>query len=275
MELLIKQIPEREPIGWNYEDIKAWALEQKHFFETVVYTDGDIKQAKEDRADLNRMAKAIGQRRIEITKEWNRPLEQFVGEAKEVEAILADAAKMVDKPIKEYEERKKEEKAAEIRQAFDDMNNLDWLTVEAIWNPKWTNAGTSMKSIRLEIGDALTKIGGDLATLSMLQEFSFEATEIYKKTLDIGEAINEGQRLADIQRRKEEAERAQNAQNAENKAEPAEYMNKPVETEEQPEQAAQEQDQACWVNFSAFLTADQALSLKDFFVTRGIAFRRI
>ena len=52
-------------------------------------------------------------------------------------------------------------------------------------------------------------IGNDIATINNLPEFSFEAREVYVKTLDIAKAIKEGQRLAEIQKRKNAYEEEQ------------------------------------------------------------------
>ena len=77
-----------------------------------------------------------------------------------------------------------------------------------IWDPKWLNVSVSIKQVRGQIDAAVEKFTNDLATLEKLPQFSFEATEVYKTCLDINKAIAEGQRLADIQRRKEEQAKA-------------------------------------------------------------------
>ena len=72
--------------------------------------------------------------------------------------------------------------------------------------------------------------------------------------------------------RKEAEERAKAEQEAQATAptacQPAEPV--PVWEEEQKEQPA-----ASWVNFSALLTTDQALMLKEFFESNGIQFKAI
>ena len=108
-----------------------------------------------------------------------------------------------------------------------------------------------------------------LDTLSDLPEFGFEATEVYKTTLDMNKALNEGRRLAEIQKRKQEQEaqaEAEAAKAEEPKPEPPkpDFINPPVE--EAP---------AKWVNFSALLTTPQALALKDFFEVNNIQFKPI
>ena len=75
----------------------------------------------------------------------------------------------------------------------------------------------------------LEQIRSDEETIEKLQEFSFEAMEVYKKTLNLSQAIQKGQELADIQRRKEEAriarEKAEEARKAEERRRAEEQQN--------------------------------------------------
>ena len=137
-----------------------------------------------------------------------------------------------------------------------------------------------MKSVTDDLAGKLEAIKNDLATLSNLPEFGFEASEVYKTTLDINRALNEGRRLAEIQKRKEEQERlrkeaeeraraeaeAKKLEEAQQKPVPEDFMNPPVE---------EEQAQAQWINFSAFLTVAQAVELREFFERRKIEFKAI
>ena len=79
-----------------------------------------------------------------------------------------------------------------------------------------------------------------MVTISKLPEFKFEAMEVYRKTLDMNQAIQEGQRLADIQKRKLEAERME----AERKAREAEEAAKQQTAAEQKEELAAEKETA-------------------------------
>lgn len=75
-----------------------------------------------------------------------------------------------------------------------------------IYDSKWLNSTVTMKKIEEQLQERMNHIGQDVFTIQQLPEFSFEAMEIYKKTLDLSQAIQEGQRLADIQKRKKEYE---------------------------------------------------------------------
>ena len=286
MELKVNEYQLPDVIAFNYEEIKNELAERVHIYETVVYDDTQIKQAKADRADLNRFKKALNDERIRREKEYLKPFEDFKNKINELIKIVDKPCEIIDKQIKTYEEDQKAKKREEIKAFFEGLRSdeentpPDWLTFEQIFDDKWLNASVKMSAIVVSIRDTIDRIKNDLVTLASLPNFGFEATEVYKSTLDINRAIQEGKRLEEIQRRKEEAEKARKEAEERAKAEqeaqataptacqPAEPV--PVWEEEQEEQPA-----ASWVNFSALLTTDQALMLKEFFESNGIQFKAI
>ena len=287
MELKVNEYQLPEVIAFNYEEIKNELAERIRIYETVVYDDSQIKQAKADRADLNRFKKALNDERIRREKEYLKPFTDFKDKINELIKIVDKPCEVIDKQIKAYEEQEKVKKREKIidfweNELREDITTLppEWLKLEAIFDDKWLNASVSIATAKNDIKARLEGIKNDLATLTSLPSFGFEATEVYKSTLDINRAINEGRRLEEIQRKKEEAEKARKEAEERAKAEqeaqaaaptacqPAEPV--PVWEEEQEEQPA-----ASWVNFSALLTTDQALMLKEFFESNSIEFRAI
>lgn len=292
MELKVNEYQLPDVIAFNYEEIKNELAERVHIYETVVYDDTQIKQAKADRADLNRFKKALNDERIRREKEYLKPFEDFKNKINELIKIVDKPCEIIDKQIKTYEEDQKAKKREEIKAFFEGLRSdeentpPDWLTFEQIFDDKWLNASVKMSAIVVSIRDTIDRIKNDLVTLSSLPNFGFEATEVYKSTLDINRAIQEGKRLEEIQRRKEEAERMR----AEAEAKAREELEQtaaqeevaptacqpadPVEVWEEEEPAAYE-ELPTWVNFSALLTVNQAAMLKIFFEDHGIQFKAI
>lgn len=292
MELKVNEYQLPEVIAFNYEEIKNELAERVHIYETVVYDDTQIKQAKADRADLNRFKKALNDERIRREKEYLKPFEDFKNKINELIKIVDKPCEIIDKQIKTYEEDQKAKKCEEIKAFFEGLRSdeentpPDWLTFEQIFDDKWLNASVKMSAIVVSIRDTIDRIKNDLVTLASLPNFGFEATEVYKSTLDINRAIQEGKRLEEIQRRKEEAERMR----AEAEAKAREELEQtaaqeevaptacqpadPVEVWEEEEPAAYE-ELPKWVNFSALLTVNQAAMLKIFFEDHGIKFKAI
>lgn len=280
MELRVNEVAIPEQITFNYEELKTELTDKVKMYETLVYDDTQIAEAKKDKASLNKLKKALNDERIRREREYMKPFDVFKAQVNEIIGIIDKPIAVIDAQVKEYEEKEKAEKRQKI-EAFwqgelrEDITTMppDWLQLSQIWDDRWLNKTVSIAAVKTDIKDAISRISDDLTTLSALPEFGFEATEVYKTTLDMNKALNEGRRLAEIQKRKQEQEaqakaqaEAEAAKAEEPKPEPPkpDFINPPVE--EAP---------AKWVNFSALLTTQQALALKDFFEVNNIQFKPI
>ncbi|WNV59438.1 DUF1351 domain-containing protein [Oscillospiraceae bacterium NTUH-002-81] len=74
MELRVEEYQLPQKISFNFEELKAELQEKTQHYETMVYTDDQIKEAKADRANLNRLKKALNDERIRREKEYLAPL---------------------------------------------------------------------------------------------------------------------------------------------------------------------------------------------------------
>lgn len=272
MELKIKnELILPESIDFNYEELKAELSEKVQKYETLVYTDEQIKDAKADRATLNKLKKALTDERIRRKKEYLKPFEDFENKINEIISIIDKPVALIDKQVKDFDEKRKADKRIEIGVLWDGFERPDWLTLPKIFEERWLNVGCSMKAIEQDISEKLERIQKDLQTLESMDGFGFEAIDEYKRTLDLNSAISEGRRLADIQKRKEEQKAAQEAAQARNSAENEKadkYVEEAESGENKPVNAAE------WITFSALLTIEQALELKAFFDERNITFKK-
>lgn len=268
MELKVKTPTFPEVIEFNFAELKQEITERASAYVNLVYTEEQIQDAKKDRATLNKFVKALSDERIKIKKECLKPYEDFEAKIKELDGIVSNAIKNIDEQVKGYEEKQKQDKLAKIQEYYNSIEKaeLHWLGLPAIYNEKWLNASVSMKSIQEEINARLEQIANDLATLSNLPEFGFEATEVYKSTLDINRALNEGRRLSEIQKRKAEHEAEQARLAAEAEAKKQAEAVEPVTTE-----APQKQ----WLSFSALLSVADAQALANLFAARKIEYKQI
>ncbi len=298
MELRIEEVKLPQEIKFNYEQLKKELSEKVEMYTNLVYSDDQIKSAKADRADLNRLKKALNDERIRREKEYMQPFNAFKAQINEIISIIDKPAALIDRQIKEYEEQRKKEKKEKIIKYFmEKAQDLPWLTFQMIFDEKWLNASVTMKSIQEKIDDKISTVNSDLATLSNLPEFSFEATETYKATLDLNKSIAEGHRLSEMQKRKAEQERIKTEQEkarAEQERIRREQEERARQTmpqaitepfigsaESQMQYQAKEEavqspkEFPTYVCFKALLTVSQARELKEFFESRNIEFSRI
>ena len=275
MELRVQKPTFPEVIQFNFEELKQEITKKSADYMNLVYSEDQIQEAKKDRATLNKFVKALSDERIKIKKECLKPYEDFEAKIKELDGIVNAAIRNIDDQVKGYEEKKKNEKLDQIKEYWQEKEKPFAIEFERIMDVKWLNASVSMKSVQTQIDELLAKIDSDLVALQNLPECSFEAKEVYKTTLNLQQAIQEGARQAEIQKKKAEEERL--------KAEAAlaKHMNPPVEEPKAiaPEVVAEAapitEEKRMWIGFKAHLTVDQAHQLKNFFDCRGIEFERI
>lgn len=239
-ELIIKAA-EPGSISFNFDELKTELTEKAAIYETMVFSEDQFQEAKKTRSDLNRVAKALSDERIKRKKQFMEPFEQFEKQIKELTAIIEKAAANIDKQVKEFEEQKKKEKLEAIERIWDEViNHPEWLQCSDIFNTKWLNASVSMETVKKEIQEKVSKIETEIGIISDLPEYSFEALDYYKRTLDLGGAIAETKRLADLAKRKaaeEEAKKilAEKVRGQETASEPSAWIFLPRSVQEQEE----------------------------------------
>lgn len=275
-------------IEWNHEEIKAEVAEKVKLYTSLVYSEDQIKEAKADRAKLNKFVQALETKRKEIKKKCMQPYEDFERKVKEIIAIVNEPIMLIDNQVKGYEEKKKEEKAVQIKAFFEGqpkIEDFEELKIEQIWDPKWLNATVSFSKVSEEIHNKIVSIHNQLAMLKQLPEFSFEAVTVYKETLDVTRAVNEAKRMSDIQKAKAEAEAKRRAEEEMAKATVDETAQEPTLLDELDQAQGQSEEVVKaeviqeeikeWISFKACMTVSQARELKAFFESRNIEFKAI
>ena len=291
-------------IYWNKEEFIELIKGIAKQYEGASYTEDQMKLAKEDRAKLNAIKKAVSDRRIEIKKLVMEPYEQFEVEVKEVIALIDAPAAMIDRQIKEYEERTKEEKRAALKEYFQScIGSLkEMVTFPQIFDQKWLNLSVSLKKAKEDMESKIYEIESNLETIEgMCEEKYLVAVKAqYIKTLDINEAFAEMKRLREMERIEEEkrqkaeetrvaaekareeaekekaAEETREAANApDEEADDPEDENEPErqEAESEPEETpkpAEEEEKRYKATFTVTGTKKQLLDLKRYMEEIGL-----
>lgn len=278
MEFKINEVQLPEKISFNYEELKQELQEKATLYASIVYGDDEIKQAKEDKAKLNKLKKALNDERIRQEKEYMKPFNEFKAQVNEIISIIDKPVGIIDEQIKLFEDKQKEEKLEQIKEYWESTEHPEWLQCKQIFDQRWLNTTFSLKKVQEAIDERLAQIAADVKTLESLPEFSFEAVEVYKQTLDLNRAIAEGQRLADIQKRKAEAE----AEKARIQEEAGTQQVDVLVNVEMPDGSTVPIDNVKveipakqWIGFEALLSVEDAKELRAFFNKKEIDFRMI
>ena len=276
IEMRVSTIQTPPPIEWNREEIKQWLVEILTQYDGLVYTDEQLKEAKADKAKLNKLRKALNDERIRYQKEYMTSFDTFKAEVDEVLKMIDSTTAQISAQLDEAEKKRREDKADRISEIWEGITHPDWLDLGTIYNDRWLNVTYSLSQIETELRELISKVIDDLLTLEDLPEFSFEAKEEYKRTLNLAGAIREGQRLADIQRRKQEAERIRKEEQERRQKEEAEKaaLEAQAKAEEQPEKE-EPKIMPEWIAFKVYVTYEEAMALKIWLNDHNITFKPI
>jgi hypothetical protein len=294
MELRIMSPQENEfvkEIQWNNEELKQEITATMQEYKSLAFTEDNIKDAKADRAKLNKLRTAFENERKQIKKQCMEPYTKFEKQVKEIVALIDEPIALIDSQIKEVDDQKKSQKQKDIEELFGSLGFQNFVTLDKIFDPKWLNASVTMSKIEEQMKTQMFQIGHELETIRKLPEFAFEAKALYKKTLDMNQAIQEGQRLAEIQKRKLAYEAEQKAIEEEQKAigesqkrqkaaelKAQETVPEPLNTEEKPAvktQKNQKTDPIMSIDYRAWGTREQLMGIRQYMIDNNIKFGKV
>ena len=259
-------------IEWNYDELKAELVKKLEYYKGLVYTEEQIKEAKADRAKLNALSTALESKRKEIKKKCLQPYEQFEAQIKDLLAVIKEPVAFIDSQIKGYEEEKKQKKLEEVKALFEKLKHaageeLEFINFEQIFEDKFLNASLSLKMVETVISNKFNSIKCNLKTIADLKEYSFEATEVYKETLNLNEALEKAKYMVDIaEKKKAEEERKEQ----EEKEEVKEITPDMQDVKEPATDVKRE-----WTAFEAYLSTEEAKMLAAWLKLNNIKIRRI
>lgn len=121
----------------------------------LVITSDTLPEAKASRAELNKLAKALNDKRIEIKREYNKPYDAFKSKIDAMINNISEVKTSIDDGIKEQErveaEQRKKQVLADIMEIAH-SRGLDPNDIE--FDDKWLNKSLSKLERTRQIGDA-------------------------------------------------------------------------------------------------------------------------
>ena len=171
------------------------------------YCSSDVAKAKEDKIKLNKAAKALNDERIKIEKEWMKPFGEFKDVVTETVGLIKNCVASIDTIIKEDDELTKNAKREQVERLAETCGvEVVGIKLENIWNEKWLNKTTSLKSIEKEITEKVASIKNDLETLKTFAEDYDALVTYYKENLNLSETVAYANRLIEARKAKAQQE---------------------------------------------------------------------
>lgn len=267
-------------ISFNFEEIRAELAQKLQVYQNMVVTEDGVKEAKADRARLNKFKAALSDSRKSVKEQWNQPLSDFEDKMKELEQMVDAPIGAIDRQVKSFEELKKQDKRQAIEQFFaESVGDLEEiLPLQKIWNNRWLNATYPMKDIEKELLERIRKTHSDLQIIvAMRLPCTEQMVSAYLDTLDMSRAMEEKHKYEQAKKAREQSEKQAEKIEQEH---PAAGSQKAQQTEsslqqQQAEPVKEAGSELRVLDFRVWVTPEQMQALKDFLLQNHIRYGRV
>lgn len=190
--------PELPAIRWNEEEVRQNLTEMLAAYTGRVYTPETIKDAKADRAAVNKLDKQLADAARGAKTFYMKPLEEFLQSAKQMQAQCKQVSGAIDARVKAVEEAERQDKADALQAIYADcIGELrDLIPFDRLLVPQWLNK-------TYDLAKASRELRRDVETrrkeLKIIQDTCGEDAEAcqleYLRALDVNAALAEHLRL--------------------------------------------------------------------------------
>jgi len=143
----------------NLEGLQASIAQYVSRYSNLVITEDNLTDSKQVRAKLNKLKKALDNRRKEIKRNYNQPLREFETEVKKLEASIDMIIDPIDEGLGELEVQRREQRKADVMDLIAEMApNYDVEVDEIEFDPRWLNKSISNKQITQEVASSMTVV---------------------------------------------------------------------------------------------------------------------
>lgn len=215
MELMIRPAEVTIPQAIeNFEELKAELEPKMQQYASLVVSEDGISAAKKDKAELNKLRTAVEDQRKAVKKQCLELQTTFEAQCRELVGMIDKPIAAIDGQIRSFEEKKKQDKHDELAAYFAEVNELSFVRLEDVLDPKWANATAKLDKLKEGIAQRVAQISRDFAEIKELYNDSALLTAIldrFAETKSKAEALSYAAVLEkrEQQRREEEAGRAE------------------------------------------------------------------
>lgn len=167
MELIVSDFEITKQITFNYEDLKKELTIRVKKYKDKIYNEETIKDAKSDRALLNKVSKAINDEKKRVKEKLLGPYVDFENKCKELMQIIDEASAGIDDQVKKIEECEKNEKLAQILMYWSE-NSGEFgviIDIDKLIKKEWLNKSYSVNKVMQELDHIVTRTRTDFAIL--------------------------------------------------------------------------------------------------------------
>lgn len=207
----------------GFDELRIDLKNRLNKYNSLVVTENAIQDAKSDRANLNKLKKAINDEKIKLKKE---AFDTFENQCKDLVTLIDEAVGNIDTQVKMFEQKAKDSKLMKLKDMWAGKEIANIIEYEQVHNEKWLNASATETSIDKAMNEIVEKYNSDVNILSSFiqsdEEYKY-GIELYNKSLDLSSVIN---KITDRRNIIKEHEEAKN--NVENSPTTTDFVNSSI-----------------------------------------------
>ena len=259
----------------NAQQIHDMVKESLPKYDVTNYNDDNIEQAKKDKASLNKAAKALNDKRIELEGEFNKPFLEFKAVISDTIGLIKQCSSKIDEVVKDNDNKRIEKKNKDIRTLFDSMQSP--VTLDKIFDQRWLNKTVTMHKVEEEINKKIADINTNLEYLKNLAnddesiyeslKAQFLVTLDLNQTLDYFNQVKKQREEAEAKKKAEEAAAARNASILQPESKPVTEQTQLFEQKSPNSVTEQPQNVTCQANIVTQPTSGDEILTRYFTVT--------
>lgn len=238
-------------LSFNKVELKAVVEQEMKKYEIEV-TEDNIKEAKDARATLNKVSKALDDKRKELKKKYCEPLVIFENDVKEIKAIVDEGAQRIGIQLNAFDEKYKEEKQLEIAEYFA-SKDFSLVHLDKLFDQKWLNK--TCNDWKEQLDQKVNAINQGLDVINSFGVSDEEKEEIKGYYLDCLNVVQARQTFDSQKERREQLKKLQEQRQIEQESKRAPQVQKASHSEplqeETPKQVQQVKKQRIVAEFIA------------------------
>lgn len=201
-------------MNWNKDEVQKNLDELLASYTGRVYTPESIKDAKADRAAVNKWDKQLAAALTAAKRLYTDPLEDFQKSIREMQTQCKKISGAIDQQVKAVEQAQREEKASTLRLVYRDcIGELEPLiSFDRLLVPQWLNKTFDLAQAEKELRKAVETRREELR---LIRETCGEDAEPciteYLRALSVNDALHEHSRREHARAAQAEAEARSNA----------------------------------------------------------------
>lgn len=201
--------PELPAIRWNETEVQQNLTEMLAAYTGRVYTPDTIKDAKADRAAVNKLDKQLSDAARSAKAFYMKPLEEFLQSAKQMQGQCKAVSGAIDQQVKAVEEAERQDKQDALRAVYADcIGELrELIPFDRLLVPQWLNKTYDLAKASRELRKSVETRREELRLIRETCGEDAEAcTTEYLRELNLNAALVEHSRrqnALDAQRRAE------------------------------------------------------------------------